>query len=319
MDAQEIVRCSGCRMDHRADHFELDRLGRRRKTCLSCKAKRAASLKAHQCPECEKVFGRKWDLNTHIRTVHIKEKSFQCPECDYAAGQRGHLNIHIRTVHRGEKPFQCPECDKAFGLKQSLNIHVRTIHRGEKPHQCPECESVFGGKCNLVRHIKTVHRGEKPFQCPECEKVFGVKGNYSKHIKICTGKLKCSGGEYACMKVLDELQSEELIADYVHDSTHEGLSKYTGNNLLRFDFVLTHGDSELVIEYDGEQHTRPVNFGGMSDEKAAEAFEKLQEFDALKDAFCEDSLIPMLRIPHTEFERIPELIREFVCAEAPIP
>ena len=37
---RDIVRCSMCKMEHFADNFDVDRLGRRRKTCRDCKVRR---------------------------------------------------------------------------------------------------------------------------------------------------------------------------------------------------------------------------------------------------------------------------------------
>ena len=40
---RDIVRCSMCKMEHFADNFDVDRLGRRRKTCRDCKVRRERS------------------------------------------------------------------------------------------------------------------------------------------------------------------------------------------------------------------------------------------------------------------------------------
>ncbi len=41
---------------------------------------------------------------------------------------------------------------------------------------------------------------------------------------------------------------------------------------MPFDFYLP--EYNILIEYDGEQHTRPKTFGGISKEKAIEKFKK---------------------------------------------
>ena len=55
-----------------------------------------------------------------------------------------------------------------------------------------------------------------------------------------------------------------------------------------------------VIEYDGEQHSRPAIYGGMSLEKATENFKRTQAYDAIKDAFCAKNGIVMIRINYDE-------------------
>ena len=42
-EQQQIARCSMCKMEHFIDNFDVDRLGRRRKTCRDCKDRRERS------------------------------------------------------------------------------------------------------------------------------------------------------------------------------------------------------------------------------------------------------------------------------------
>jgi hypothetical protein len=65
---------------------------------------------------------------------------------------------------------------------------------------------------------------------------------------------------------------------------------------LRLDFFVVHPrtEAQFAIEYDGIQHTKPVpRFGGM------QALEERQRKDGIKDRFCRDNGIVMIRIPHT--------------------
>ena len=63
--------------------------------------------------------------------------------------------------------------------------------------------------------------------------------------------------------------------------------------LLTFDFYIP--SKNLVIEYDGGQHFAPVSkFGGQ------ETFERTVMLDNIKNKFCEDNKIKMLRIPYTK-------------------
>lgn len=75
---------------------------------------------------------------------------------------------------------------------------------------------------------------------------------------------------------------------------------------LPFDFYLP--KYNLLIEYDGQQHYRPVNFGGISDEEAYENFKITQLHDSIKNNYCDVHNIPLLRIPYWEQKNIEQII-----------
>lgn len=67
----------------------------------------------------------------------------------------------------------------------------------------------------------------------------------------------------------------------------------------------------MVIEYDGEQHFRPVRFHkNITGERAKELFEHLLRYDAVKDTYCEVNQIRMLRIRYDELGQAEEIIRK---------
>lgn len=66
---------------------------------------------------------------------------------------------------------------------------------------------------------------------------------------------------------------------------------------LRYDFAILNDDYEVIrlVEFDGEQHTRPVSkFGG------EEEFLILQQHDKLKNEYAKKHNIPLVRIPYKE-------------------
>lgn len=76
---------------------------------------------------------------------------------------------------------------------------------------------------------------------------------------------------------------------------------------LRFDFFLP--DYNTAIEYDGEQHYFPVNFGRWKPEELEEHFRVTQERDRAKDRYCEEHHIHLLRIPYWEAKNIETIIK----------
>ena len=59
-----------------------------------------------------------------------------------------------------------------------------------------------------------------------------------------------------------------------------------------------------MIEFDGQQHFKPVCFGSISQEKADELFNTLKICDKLKDDFCLEYEYKMIRISYLEFPNI---------------
>ena len=59
-------------------------------------------------------------------------------------------------------------------------------------------------------------------------------------------------------------------------------------------------DKRLFIEYDGQHHFMPVNFGGMSDEKALAVHNMVKERDKRKDKWATENNYMVLRIRYDQ-------------------
>ena len=68
----------------------------------------------------------------------------------------------------------------------------------------------------------------------------------------------------------------------------------------------------MAIEYQGQQHYNPVNFGGCSDEVALKNFEDQQRRDKIKFQYCQNNKIKLLLILYTEFDNLSKIIKENV-------
>ena len=68
-----------------------------------------------------------------------------------------------------------------------------------------------------------------------------------------------------------------------------------------FDFAIFDDDNNLIklIEFDGEQHFKPIeHFGG------EEKFKIQQERDERKNKYCEENNLNLLRIPYWDYDKI---------------
>lgn len=76
---------------------------------------------------------------------------------------------------------------------------------------------------------------------------------------------------------------------------------------LPFDFYIP--KYNLCIEYDGEQHFRPVDFDGHGQELALQQFTKTTYHDEIKNQYCKNNDIHLLRIPY--FKNVEEELEHF--------
>lgn len=69
---------------------------------------------------------------------------------------------------------------------------------------------------------------------------------------------------------------------------------------LKFDFAIFKNDDLLIlIEYDGQQHFRPVDFAGRGKKWADLQYAQNSLRDSIKNNYCRDNNIPLFRIPYT--------------------
>lgn len=105
----------------------------------------------------------------------------------------------------------------------------------------------------------------------------------------------------------NESHGEKLICQWLTDHEIAYIPQKTfdgckNKRALPFDFYVP--TLNLCIEYDGEQHFRPVDYFGGSD-----GFKQRQHNDAIKTKYCEDHNIYLLRIPY--FKNVEEELNNF--------
>jgi Zn finger protein HypA/HybF involved in hydrogenase expression len=125
-----------------------------------------------------------------------------------------------------------------------------------------------------------------------------IHGTFSqtpeKHISG-NGCPKCniSKGERRIMTYLDRLKIDYNY-NYNFDDCRDKLT-------LPFDFYIP--EYNLCIEFDGEQHYRPIKwFGGDKN------FKSQKKRDYIKDMYCLDNKISLIRISYLEYDKIFEIL-----------
>lgn len=130
----------------------------------------------------------------------------------------------------------------------------------------------------------------------ECQCDCGRKIKVNTH-SLVSGNTKSCGHhislqEDSIAKILDELKIE-----YIKQKTFLNCVNPKTNFLLKFDFYLP--KYNLCIQYDGEQHFHPVNFFG-----GEQAFKETVFRDNLKNQYCKNNNIKLIRISYKEQDNI---------------
>ena len=89
-------------------------------------------------------------------------------------------------------------------------------------------------------------------------------------------------------------------------------------SLLRFDIFLP--DFNTCIEYDGIQHFEPVDFANKGSKWAQDEFKEIVKKDSIKNDYCSEKGINLIRIPYTSsLEETTEIILTLIRSKAENP
>lgn len=157
-----------------------------------------------------------------------------------------------------------------------------------------------------VRFIKQHHMNKKgqwvwECECPVCGNLFyelPAKVN-NGHTTSCGCRIQSFGESY--VKLLLEEFKAEFIPQYSFDDCKNVYN-------LRYDFAIFQDKKLLgLVEYDGKQHFEPVEFFGGED-----GFKKTVARDEIKNTYCNQHKIPLLRLPYTlSLKKIKEKLYEY--------
>jgi len=123
------------------------------------------------------------------------------------------------------------------------------------------------------------------------------------HINLKHGCPKCnsSRGEIAIRQWLETnnvlFKEQQTFSDCRNPKT---------NYPFKFDFYIL--GKKILIEYDGEQHFRPMYLG--KNHKTIKDLQETKWRDGIKNEYAKQRGIKLVRIPYFEFERIPEILKE---------
>ncbi|XP_044027986.1 zinc finger protein 420-like isoform X2 [Siniperca chuatsi] len=170
---EKLLSCIVCekRFPLESELISHECVGESSKLLQSRTEEQITANKLFSCSQCGKGFGRKHQLQVHMR---IHAKTF---------ARRENLSFHM-TCHTGEKPFCCSVCNTGFSDSESLVKHMR-IHTGQTQFSCSICGKEFAWRRYLTKHME-VHAKEKIYRCSVCDR--GFTRIYQLNYHECVGE-----------------------------------------------------------------------------------------------------------------------------------
>ena len=195
-----------------------------------------------------------------------------------------HLSIDaLRTTYKtGNRPFR-------FGKKNSFTVeNIRLWLFKNVPTL-----SMLSNSYSHARDANLI------IACFLCEKIWVVSWNTLKKSKKCPN----------CTISLGESVVEKFLQE--NNIYYEYQKKFDDcRNILPLPFDFYIPNKNIVIEYQGEQHYKAVDFRGMGKEFAKMEFEKLKKRDAIKKDYCKKNNINLLEIPFFELKSINDILKK---------
>lgn len=265
------------------------------------------------CPECS-------DDVSHVYEQKEKEAIIEKKEGSY----RKHLKFIKKVI--GKYGIDRYEIVERF-IDDNIPIeimHLKCKHKFRRAPaeiisvniMCPSCE-ISNRKewtiAKIKRHIKKLTDGEFEVVSKEyknidipiyikhnvCGKRFKVSANTFMKCPKCK---VCEGG----ISLNEKIIRDYLISKQVDFEREYKFDDCRNKSKLGFDFALFNKSKELVclIEYDGEQHYRPI-----FDEKS---FIRTLVSDDIKNKYCRENDIDLIRIPYWESENMEKILNKII-------
>jgi len=240
--------------------------------------------------QCMKCFGNK---KLNIKDIRIK--CFQIHGVDYEVISDSFDNnkSHIKVKHR--------ICSNTYDIiiHSLLNLKTKCAYCNGNKKQSLE---------NIKERCKRLHGEEYTILSDEIKNIdykMSIKHScgYIWNVKITNFINKKSG----CPMCAPKSKGEIIIRNFLESNKINFIIQKTFDDCksigkLYFDFYLK--DYNLCIEFDGEQHFKSVSlFGGEKSLKSQ------IERDNIKNNYCYENKIKLIRIPYWNFNRIEDILR----------
>lgn len=245
----------------------------------------------------------------HVNRSITKFEVYKCDACQSLASVFPELldfysdknKVSPNELSYGSSEKVAWECNEGHSHRRSVQS-VTNSFKKTGTYNCYKCRLVENKRPDLVRLWSDKNKSISNYTSGSDKKVWwkcenGLHEDYLLSIENRTNIDKDMGcpicripkGEARVKMFLDNHNIQ-----YMAQATFKGC---VYKKRLRFDFYLP--QYKIAIEYDGEQHFRPVEvFGG------EEGHLKTKKRDEIKNNYCKGNNIKLIRIPYWDFDNI---------------
>lgn len=210
---------------------------------------------------------------------HISSASRIDVECEICSTQWNTTTRNIFNRNSG-----CPKCGGNIKITQDVMMKNLT-------ERCSKLEY------NILSIEFTNNKSKIYLFCEKHDNKWWTNYNaFTSQEQAC---IFCSRKDSKGSRYIQNILEENYILFEKEKKYDKCRNKYK----LPFDFFLP--EYNILIEYDGEQHYKPISFFG-----GEEAFTKQKENDNLKNSFCEQNNIKLLRFNEYNISTFVEVINQ---------
>ena len=242
------------------------------------------------CPNCiirKSKYSNKQELSKILSDIYGNEYKFNFGN-DFRVSsyincfcyKHGEFRQQIRYLLNGISCKKCLSDKKRMSLEEWIQ----------------KAQQIHDDKYDYSKSVYTNCRTSICIICPEHGEFWQEAGS---HLDGCGCKLcRASKGEIKIKEFLDLNNIK-----YYNEYKFENCINPKTNKVLRFDFYLP--DYNMCIEFNGIQHYKPYSFGSDKSEEAKILnLKELQYRDNLKEEYCKNNNIKLLKVPYLYIKNI---------------
>lgn len=219
--------------------------------------------------------------------------SFKCKKCNTIFGATP--NNMLKLDYGG-----CPTCAKE---KRMNSNYIKNLTKSIKDVKEKIKELYPNNEYTLLEKKYINNKTPMKIKCNKCNKIFMIS-----YVNLCKGK----GCKYCNSINKYESKGTRLIEKYLNKYKLNYKREVCFNECknirnLYFDFLIYDKNEEdyILLEFDGELHSRCYN----SNKNYEDELLKQQKRDNIKNKFCKDYEIPLIRISYKEIKNIEKIIK----------